>query len=148
MRPADHCGRIPQDDEITKESEGLTSAQSLVNCNHDMKLQRNRVTKRSKSYIGTLKNTKEAHEIVRCLSTLYRPYGSVYKQGRNPHRKALAVTLGRSHEDLRRNVPISHSTRFDVYLNSKDWNTTVKGLPPFWRFPLGILKVMVMLKNS
>ncbi len=122
------------------------------------KLQRNNVTKRSSTYIGTLRNTSEGRAIASCLSTLLRPFGSVYKQGRNPNRKSLAKKYNLSHDRLRQNVPIKYSTRFDLYLNRKNWwelprnnkgsFNMLDGIPPYWKLPLGLLQALVLVRKG
>lgn len=94
--------------------------------------QRTHVQTRTSNYIGTFRNTKKAHKVVAGLSVMFAKWGKVYKQGRNPNRKRLVAKSGKSHNDLRRGVPIRFSTHFDVYLN-RPWKqgmtNMLEGIP-------------------
>jgi hypothetical protein len=79
--------------------------------------QRTHTSTRGSNYIGTFRNSAAGNKLFAGLSVLYRPWGRIYKQGRHPNRKHLSKVTGRNHTDLRRGVPISLSTTYDVYLN-------------------------------
>lgn len=112
--------------------------------------QRTNLPKRCSNYIGTFRNCEKSHKIVAGLAALLSKWGKVYKQGRNQNRKGLVgkvVSVNfdtnkkylRSHDDLRRSVPIPHSTHFDVYLDrrsfpsgyqSSNFPDVMVGIPP------------------
>lgn len=118
------------------------------------KLHRTGVKKRrTPFYLGTVKNSPQGRELISCLSTLYKPYGKVNKKGRNPNRVKLSVKTGIPHSKLRVSVPARYSTRFDVYLRQNIVNWTerfdkgIKGVPPYYKLPLCLLKMLVMVKR-
>jgi hypothetical protein len=93
---------------------------------------RTHVQTRASNYIGTFRNTKRAHKVVAGLSVMLSKWGTIYKQGRNPNRKGLVTKTGKCHSDLRRGVPIPHSTHFDVYLNRRNFpydRNQMEGIP-------------------
>ena len=123
------------------------------------RLKRNELTHRSQHYIGTVKNDKQGREVIRCLRVLYRPYGTVYTKGRNPNRKRLAEKYGLNRHNLQRSVPTKYSITLDLYLTFRQLDNEtwpeydnranivgVKGLPPYYEFPLGALKGLVIAR--
>ena len=93
---------------------------------------RTHVQTRASNYIGTFRNTKRAHKIVAGLSVMFSKWGKVYKQGRNPNRKGLVAKTGKCHSDLRRGVPLPHSTHFDLYLSRRNFpysGNQMEGIP-------------------
>ena len=77
------------------------------------------VARRTRRYVGTIQNTPESMKSFRIWQAAMNAAGvKVMLHGRHHNRKALAIKLGASHERIRRDVPLAHAERFDVYWRS------------------------------